>query len=873
MYKKLFSIFLCLLLVVCLPVCAFATEEEAVPVEIPVTKLSIGSEEEFLAFAENCRLDSYSQNLAVTLTTDLDLSEQDFSGVPIFCGSFDGAGHTVTYTMTRDGSAQGLFRYLTADAVLENLNLSAELLPGGSQSRIGAFAGENAGTIRNCNFTGTLQGGDSIGGIAGVNTVTGIIDRCKSQGSIHGNHFVGGIAGINQGVVRNCENLTNVNTTSQQNTIELSDITIESITSSESSGTTTDIGGIAGQSSGVIRRCTNHGDVGYRQMGYNVGGIAGTQSGYIVDCENHGSIFGRKEVGGIVGQIEPAAKIEYSIDTLQILEQQLDTMSGLTATASANAQGSASSIANQLAGLKNQVTDAQEAIEQLVPTIDPENPDAPVVLPDEDALLAAQSTLSGAMSGMQSNLNGIASTAQGMAYNLSRDMKAITNQMDAMSETISTASEGLGGSVTDVSDADTDADISGKIAYCDNYGSVQADINAGGIAGAMTPENDLDIQDDLDILGEASLNFESELRAVILDCENNADVSTNKQNGGGIVGLMTLGLVKNSVNTGSVDSKNADYIGGIAGQSQGYIRSCSAKCNVSGGSYIGGIAGSGSVVSDCRAMNRITGTEKLGGVLGYVQSRDTITGNYYAAVDADPGAIDSISYDGVGQCLKTDVFLDLAELPPMFRKVTVTFRTEDGSVIRTVSLGETLASDAIPPLPEKAGFTATWEELPDGPLLFDQTVEAVYTPYDRVIAFNFIKDHDHPLLLAQGSFPPETTLTLAELEQAPSLEKRQAMLSGYTFAVSEPQAMVLRYRFELPSVSNHLLLVRSSGVWEERTFFVDGSYLVFSVDTDTDAFCLLETTPNYLLCGSIAAVFLAAVVTGILLITKKRKEK
>ena len=67
----------------------------------------------------------------------------------------------------------------------------------------------------------------------------------------------------------------------------------------------TDIGGIAGFSNGVIQSCKNVGNVGYEHMGYNVGGIVGRQSGYLDGCKNTGIVNGRKDVGGIAGQLEP----------------------------------------------------------------------------------------------------------------------------------------------------------------------------------------------------------------------------------------------------------------------------------------------------------------------------------------------------------------------------------------------------------------------------------------------------------------------------------------------------------------------------------------------------------------------------------------
>ena len=60
-----------------------------------------------------------------------------------------------------------------------------------------------------------------------------------------------------------------------------SELTLGDLIGTENVADITDIGGIAGQSGGVIRACMNRGTVGYQHMGYNVGGIAGSQTGYI----------------------------------------------------------------------------------------------------------------------------------------------------------------------------------------------------------------------------------------------------------------------------------------------------------------------------------------------------------------------------------------------------------------------------------------------------------------------------------------------------------------------------------------------------------------------------------------------------------------
>lgn len=48
-----------------------------------------------------------------------------------------------------------------------------------SGNEIGAVAGRNEGQILNCSFSGTVSGGDYVGGIAGTNAVTGIVHQLR----------------------------------------------------------------------------------------------------------------------------------------------------------------------------------------------------------------------------------------------------------------------------------------------------------------------------------------------------------------------------------------------------------------------------------------------------------------------------------------------------------------------------------------------------------------------------------------------------------------------------------------------------------------------------------------------------------------------
>lgn len=88
--------------------------------------------------------------------------------------------------------------------------------------------------------------------------------------------------------------------------------------------------------------------------------------------------------------------------------------------------------------------------------------------------------------------------------------------MNAINQTVNQAGDYLGWEFTDVSDEDTADDQTAKVEGCVNEGEVCADWNAGGIAGAMAPENDLDTLTSVEFYGEKSLHLYGQMRAVLL---------------------------------------------------------------------------------------------------------------------------------------------------------------------------------------------------------------------------------------------------------------------------------------------------------------------------------------------------------------------
>lgn len=886
--KRISALLLCLLLVLSLPATALAEEAQY---SEEGTTLRIARRQQFLDFAENCRLDSYSRNLSVILLTDIDLTGVDFSGIPIFCGNFDGNGHTVSgLSITRDGSNMGLFRYVDASAVIQNLTASGAVTPDGSRSAVGGIAGHNAGKIQNCFFDGTVSGSDDVGGIAGINAITGIIDGCHSKGVITGDHRVGGVVGNNLGVVRSCNNRSGVNTTAEENQIKLSDISLETITGSESVSTVTDIGGIAGTSSGVIRQSKNRGNVGYQHMGYNVGGIAGTQTGYLYKCENFAQVYGRKEVGGIVGQMEPTTFIEYTEDTMQILQSQLGTVSNLTGQAFSTIQDGNSDMGVQVDDLYNSLVDAKDALDTLLPNGDDPYP------PDRDTIDAAINNANSSLAAAGSSLYAIMDSVNNTADSLSRIMRSIAGQISAMSATVGNASQNLGGTIEDISDRDTAEILSGKVEKCTNSGAVLGDLNAGGVVGAIAYENRLDPENDLQIGGDNSMNFDTQLRAVILGCESSGSVTAKRQNVGGIVGWMALGLTKDCLSTGSIDAEDANYVGGVAGKSDGYVRRCSAKSAITGNAYVGGIAGEGLTVTDCRSMVQLTGSEKAGAILGFKgehsgflksesddtdeTEEDTVTGNYYLTVGSDIGAIDGVSYADSAQPLEHDDFVELEGLDPIFKVISVRFVYDDG-MMHTVTLapGEALSPDSIPKLPEKAGYVGRWDGLADADLSdirFDVSFPAVYTAEWETVQSEPLGESKLPMLLAQGQFSDNTPIQLTQMTKGPAPGVHDKFLEGYAFTLPTGTADTLRYLPETEQKNVRVMVKGADGSWREVSHTQDGSYLVFAIEDGDESFCLIgsmkKSVSRLPIIGAGGAAVVALLVV-ILLVHHRRKKK
>lgn len=1119
----------------------------AMPVFAQETVIYIKDTDDLLELVENCRLDTWSVGKRVVLEADISLEGVAFTPIPTFGGTFDGNGHTVSGIELLDGNTPaGLFGTLQKTAVVKNLTVKALVAPTGDANTVGGIVGENHGAVMNCHFEGTVTGKANIGGIAGLNGAGGAITECTVTGVIIGENMTGGIAGQNLGLITSCENKAQVNTVSIDPTVKLEDLNgdflldITKWTSMDTSAASMDTGGIAGYSSGKILSSVNSGEIGYPHIGYNVGGIAGRSCGYISASANNAVIHGRKDVGGIVGQMEPNIALNLSEDTIAQLQTELEALkvlltdlktSGVAAagnvnyridtilsyldgaTQSAESLGQAAGdyadsvvgefnrvsliladVLKQLEGITDQVTvlsdtmatglsqletamtefavaaelteealgylnaaideldeakaDADLAVEQIQTGItDLENAmsldneekiksaltkiqqgltdlstasqkaaDAvgsiqglvgdSSAMP-EDAIsaggelktaleegAAALKTIADGISqlptdpevdtesfsrGIQSIKDGVASLSSAIAHfekatektelalekaegasgqiatalnslsdamgtfsnmatklsgisesvetllhsvnsnapvqipesdgsiessaedlfanvnSMSDALKSLNKQMDSYGEEavakmdaiaakfetiVELALEIVGQTlnpdkddiISDTSDADIEAVTAGKVYGCTNTGTVEGDLNIGGITGTIAIEYELDPEDDLTSSVSGTQQRMYEMKAIVQNCVNSGAVTAKRSYAGGVVGQMNLGLAKGSQNYGSVTSESGDYVGGIAGITGAKIQESFAKCTLSGRKYVGGIAGSGvaetlggavSSISGCYAMVQIDASQYIGAISG--GNCGNFSGNFFVS-DVLAG-INGISYSEKAEPMYYDELLEFAELPENFRKLTIQF-VADGQVLKTIlaDFGESFNETVYPSIPVKEGYYGAWEQENISNIRFDMVVSVVYTPYITALPSDVTHANGRPIFIAEGQFTASDALNAqgkpsssaafdvipdtwqdALLESFAEGKIYREVVEQWTLRLPEggSESHTVRYLSRSETAENLAVFVKKDGTWQEIESEVIGSYLTFTVNGAEAEIAILSTVNTW----------------------------
>ena len=404
-------------------------------------EVRIGSAEELVKFAEKCASDSYSSGLTAVLTDNIELDGTAVY-IPIFLGTFDGNGHTIRrLELTSGESRLALFGRLERGGTVKNLRVEGTITPSGSQSTVGGIVAENYGRIDTCVFAGTVIASEQVGGIAALNEAGGIITACRVAGVIQGKRYTGGIVGKSAGDVVRCTNLAAVNTSVTDEELDIEELgnldsTVYDLLKNRSidneTGTLTDTGGIAGHSTGVLQSCENNGSVGYPHVGYNVGGIAGRQSGYISNCKNRGTIQGRKDVGGLVGQMAPDITLQTSSDSLEELQDELNTLHSMLSRTMDDGETISDDVSAQLSQVANYTDSARTHAGDLVDQVQ-EFTDANIEAVNDVSLLAERYVAKGSV--VLDDLAD-ASSAMADAMHEMEDIPALMQSVTELNDTL-----------------------------------------------------------------------------------------------------------------------------------------------------------------------------------------------------------------------------------------------------------------------------------------------------------------------------------------------------------------------------------------------------------------------------------------------------
>ena len=156
-----------------------------------------------------------------------------------------------------------------------------------------------------------------------------------------------------------------------------------------------------------------------------------------------------------------------------------------------------------------------------------------------------QDTLDSLFTNLRSTMDELDALSDGLSADgstLTADLRAVNDQMNAVVNLcldifVDMTDADASDIFEDTSDENIDAVTFGKVRSCTNYGAVDADLNVGGIAGAMAIEYELGPEGDQK---ESSSVFDRvyETKAVVQHCVNRGSISGKKDCIGGIVGEM-----------------------------------------------------------------------------------------------------------------------------------------------------------------------------------------------------------------------------------------------------------------------------------------------------------------------------------------------
>ncbi|MCI8336996.1 MAG: hypothetical protein HFI72_07580 [Peptococcaceae bacterium] len=426
--------------------------------------------------------------------------------------------------------------------------------------------------------------------------------------------------------------------------------------------------------------------------------------------------------------------------------------------------------------------------------------------------------------------------------------------------------------IEDVSDKNTASITQGKIYASCNKGNVQADINTGGIAGAMAIEYDFDPEDDVVKQGKDSLRFTYQTKAIIEGCQNHGMITGKKHYVGAIVGKMDLGTALLCEGYGTIESTDGSFVGGIAGSSDGFIRNSAAKCTLAGDDFVGGIAGQSKTITNCYAVVHISRADENKGAISGADSenRQDISQNYF--VSKELGGIDGISYQGRAEAASIEDYCRFIEKTFQHQATFSLTYIADDQVIATLpyTYGQPIDANLIPTVPEKKGYFGTWTSYDYTMPLYDAILTAEYERAIEILPAALKRD-GKAILLVCGAFDDNGQIAISENAEKTKIQGKTILASYQVTITNEAPKTSYQVRY-LPLKKNSQIIIASGDTIQTAQTKPFGRYLECSAPGPV--FTLYEvpkSAPLWLY--AVIALLLLSSSYGVYLIKRKRQNK
>jgi len=606
-------------------------EKTFIPIYTEAQLAKIGSSEQVTVNGNNYE---FAKSSNYKLMNDIEITAESWTPITGMNGIFDGQNHTISglkinvangganTTFEGQNNASGLFANFAGE--IRNLNISSASVTGettGDNPGTGILVGHTTGTtvIVNCNITDSTMSVQStnVGAFVGhVNANSALrISGCTNSTTINGTYNIGGFVGC---IYESEEPVIIENSTN---------------TGAITEGGEYNFGGFVGyigiNRNTEIKNCTNSGDIIPANEGIkasNCGGIVGYQDKNaqtkISKCINSSSnIVGNNNIGGIIGLSEGILSTTECSNSSQVIAQASNAggivgqaiPTGTARTTTGIGYDSSThtitlSIKNKqtfskydlnivkvcgnesLSGAKFNIYDGEKNLIK-------ENAEV-----NSDGLLQIEDIV---VDSLTTDVYFIKETEAPEGYEILVDDyvkvevtktwdkengKYIIGQSTELAEDTEVVepeegeTAGTGATVEPISSDAQVSNLKTLIMLCDNTGTISAlKTDAGGIIGTTTD------------------------RCIIEDCSNNAIISAAKYNAGGIAG-----------NVDFLHTLNEKAV--ISGCTNGTNESDDTTNNLSiGGKDAGGIVGSSKIdleINDCKNYMKISG-EASGGMVGH----------------------------------------------------------------------------------------------------------------------------------------------------------------------------------------------------------------------------------------------------------------